>query len=192
MTVDPVDIMREEYKRLSDEVGKSLTNRITVLGVGLAAVGVLLGFAVKGSENSQLELPAVALGLMVPGTCFLTLFIWASEVRRGRRASWYLWGLERRINSQMNQRLLRWEEDIRKPANPLLALFRGHYYVISTFFAIVGTTSGAFGARAFSWDWCGVIFWAALMLALIVFPLVPYLRKLTDFDNPDSKWPAPL
>jgi hypothetical protein len=192
MPVDPVDIMREEYKRLSDEVGKSLTNRFTVLGFGLAAVGVLLGFAVKGFENSQIELPAVALGLMVPGTCFLTLFVWASEVRRGRRASWYLWGLERRINGEMKQRLLRWEEDIRKPAHPLLVLFRGHYYVIVAFFATVGTASAVFGARALRWDWCCVILWAGLMLALIVVPLTPYLRRLADFDNPDSTWPPPL
>lgn len=203
--MDGVAIMLEEYKRLSDEVGKSLTNRFTVLGFGLAAVGVLLGFGVNAVYDSpikltvvpntyflNIKLPAIALSLMVPGTCFLTLFVWASEVRRARRASWYLWGLERRINHEMKQRLLRWEQDIRIPANPLLSLFRGHYYVIVAFFALVGTASAALGAHALGLDWWSAIFWAAFILALIVVPLTPYLWRLIDFDEPDSTWPASL
>lgn len=174
---DAIDLMVEEYKRICDEVSKTLVNRLTILGLGLAAIGVLIGAAVNGLDNEDKTIPALVLGIMVPAITFVVVFLWCSEVRRGRRASWYLWGLERRINQEFKSRVLRWEEDLRiGEPQELLGLFRSHYYVIVAFFAAIGGVCAYFGSKSFDLSTC-----ASLLLGIgffLVMIVVIYLLEL--------------
>ena len=189
---DAIYFIMEEYKRLYDEIGRTMVNRLTIIGFGLAAIGVLLGFAVKDLQGDITILGSVILGIMVPATAFMTVFLWSSEVRRGRRASWYIWWLERRINKEMNRRVLRWEEDIRPPeANPLLRLFRGHYYIITIFFTVVGGFSAYFGAMAWKWNIWFSLVWAIVITGSMLAVFVPLICGLSKYDKPDEKFPEP-
>jgi len=185
--------MIEEYKSLRDEISKTLVNRLTIISLGLVAVGALIGFAAKNPDGESTIISALVLGIMVPATAFMAVFLWISEVRRGRRASWYLWGLERRINKELGKRVLRWEEDIRPPeASKLLRLFRGHYYVIILFFTVIGGGSAYFGSVALNLSTCLSFLWAAAVTAAMLAIFIPECIRLSGYDKPDSNWPERL
>ncbi|MFH1382026.1 MAG: hypothetical protein ABIH70_03945 [Chloroflexota bacterium] len=200
--MDEVTLIMEEYKRLSDEIGRTLINRITIIGLGLAAQGAILGL----TSN---ELRPISVGFIVPCVAFLTIFLWASEVRRGRRASWYLWGLERRINEKMGEYVLRWEEEIRpyassiesqlgtknqsrdKKPKKLMSLFREHYYVILGFFSIIASGSAYFGTSTLPLNWARIV-WSIVVFAAIFMPSFFQIRSLEmyDYEEDGSVWPA--
>lgn len=188
---DALDLMIAEYKRLTNEIERTLVNRLTIVGLGLATIGVILGIGVKEFRENSTLLPATALGIMIPGAAFMTVFLWMSEIRRGRRASWYVWGLERRINQELGRRALRWEEAIRPPAeHELLALFRPHYYVTVVFLLITASVSAFFGARGWGLDLCMSSLWCAGIAVIMALCFVPDLARFSKFDTPSEKWPA--
>jgi HAD superfamily hydrolase (TIGR01509 family) len=191
MNKDALDLMTEEYKHLTDEIERALGNRLTILGLGLATIGVILGFAVKAFQENNTALPSTALAVMVPGAAFMTVFLWMSEIRRGRRASWYVWGLERRINRELCRRVLRWEEAIRPPEeHRLLALFREHYYITVSFFLIAASVSAFFGACGWGFSLCMSLLWGAAIALIMGLAFVPDLRRFPEFDKPGEEWPA--
>lgn len=161
------------------------------MGFGLATIGVIFGVGIKEFHENNTLLPAVALGIMVPGAAFMTLFLWLSEVRRGRRASWYVWGLERRINRELGRRALRWEESIRPPAeHELLALFRPHYYVTVVFFMIAALVSAYLGTHVRRLELCMSLLWCGAIALIMGVCVLPDLMRFSKFDRPSEKWPG--
>ncbi len=176
---EPVELMLKEYGRLAEVIGKVLVGRFTILILGLTAVSVLLGLAVNSPECFW----------VVPFVAVLTLNLWLSEVRRGRRASHYVWGLERRINVLYNSRILRWEENLRFPAEKEHGLFRTHYYIIVCLFVAAAAFAAYQGALAHLWGDRASLEMCVVVAILVLFPCVPQLTRLHTFDEQDKKWP---
>lgn len=187
MTNQELELIKEEYRRLSKEIENTLTNRLQIIQFGLAFVGILVSYALGTSDSSS---STVVLSFMIPSACFMILSLWLSEVRRTRRASWYMFGLERRVNSELKIRALRWEEDIRGQGFNPLAVFRLHYYTTAYFFIIIAIFATVYGM----WKWIDMpiflrVGWP-LAFGIGIFFIVSYiLYQLRKYDFPDKNWP---
>lgn len=185
MTNQELELIKEEYRRLSQEIGGTLTHRHQIIQFGLVFVGVLVTFALE--SNDPVSAPVI-LTIMIPAACFMVLSLWLSELTRTRRASWYLYGLERRVNNELKYRALRWEEDIRKQG-----LFTFHYYTTTHFFVIVAVLATAYG----TWQWIVIpaiirVVWLFLFVVLTTFIIRVILRRLQKYDIPDKSWPEEI
>ena len=196
----------EEYRRLSKEIEGSLTRRLQVLEFGLALIGVMTGFGLMTAQPSSHSShfvstvvgvltgsgltkdkpgPYLFLTIGVPASCFMILVLWLSEVRRTRRASWYLWGLERRIHDLLGSRVLCWEGDIRESKKQALAVFRFHYYTTAAFFILAATLEAAYGM--YVWDTMPMFIriLSPLSLLIVMSTITVYvLRRLQKYDTP--------
>jgi hypothetical protein len=186
---DAVNVMLEEYKRLSDEIGKTLTNRLTIIGLGVTAIGVVFVSVTKATTGMQPDLPGLALYTVVPAISFLVIHMWLSEVRRGRRASWYIWSLERKINAKLQEDVLAWERDIRNATEPILSVYRSHYYVTVAFFLLVAFLSMALDLSSHGWSLCHALLLACGVAAVIFFFWLPDLIRLRKYDREGTQWP---
>lgn len=182
-----LELMMEEYKRLSQEIDSTLTRRLQVLEFGLAIVGAVTGFGLSASSPTSY----LVLAIVVPASCFMVVSLWLSELRRTRRASWYMYGLERRVNSLLGCRTLCWEEDIRAHKGHVLSIFRFHYYTTAGFFVLGGALAAAYGMLR--WDSIPAFFriaWPLAFLVVLSAITIYELRLLQRYDLPDSSWPT--
>lgn len=187
MTDQELDLIKEEYRRLSQEINSALAHRLQIIQFGLLFVGVLVGYALDQSPSPMIPT------FLIPGACLMILLLWASEVRRARRASWYLFGLERRVNDILQARVLRWEGDIRERRWHQLSLYRLHYYVIAGFFITIAQIEAIYGASIFpKWNENDLfrigwpLFLGILMASTVGYYVVVHLPK---YDFPDKNWP---
>lgn len=95
--MEPIEIMIEEYKTLRDEVAKALGHRLQIVSLGLATIALLIGSASLATMKNFDQISALILVFGIPSLSFLTAHIWLSEAHRARRASWYIWGLEKKL-----------------------------------------------------------------------------------------------
>ena len=103
MNLAELELIKEEYKRLSQEISGTFNHRLQIIQFGLAFVGIMIGLALESKE------PITALMLLsiaILFACSMILSLWYSEVRRTRRASWYMFGLERRVKNKLGHRVL--------------------------------------------------------------------------------------
>jgi hypothetical protein len=125
--LNPTVIRLEEYKTLRTEILNSIDARFKILAFGIGALAVVLAFTVKAVADREYKIaPAVSL-IVIPLLAWVTFHTWVAEVRRGRRASWYLMALERRINKDEGQEVLMWHNIIRE-GHSLLRVYRDHYW----------------------------------------------------------------
>jgi hypothetical protein len=184
-----VDVFMEEYKVLRDEIVQSLSSRLQILSFGLATVGVLVAGATTALSRGETRVAPIVLLVMVPAACLATEEIWYSEVRRGRRASWYLWGLERKINSQLSARALEWEGGLRGRV-PQLQIFSLHYWYVIGFFSLIGLVSVVLGVKFYTDKRCYLALFAITWTLVGVVPFIPALLALNKFDRENTKWPT--
>jgi len=187
MTNQELELIKEEYRRLSQEINGALTHRLQIIQFGLAFVGILVGFALESNDPTAAE---IVLAFMIPAACFMVLYLWLSEVRRARRASWYLFGLERRVNNELQLRALRWEEDIREQGFNPLGVFRFHYYTTASFFVFIAVFAATYGM----WKWSDMpillrIGWPLVFGVFIISAIGYILNHLPKYDFPDKSWP---
>lgn len=190
MTNEELELIKEEYKRLSQEIDGSLTHRLQIIQFGLAFVGILVGFALESTDPISAE---IVLTFMIPAACFMVLYLWLSEVRRTRRASWYMFGLERRVNNQLQLRVLRWEEDIREQGFNPLGVFRFHYYTTASFFMFIAIFAATYGM----WKWNNILIlirigWPLVFGVFIISAVGYILYHLPKYDFPDKSWPEKM
>jgi hypothetical protein len=151
--LEPVSVMLKEYELLRAEVMGTLTHRLQVWSFGAGATGVLLAgalTAISEAQNAMIGtiqiMAGIVMALLVPLLCLAVLHTWLSEVRRGRRASWYLWGLERRVNDSLGSRVLGWQEDLRHSGCEQMRILRSYHVSTILFFSATGFLSASGGA----------------------------------------------
>jgi hypothetical protein len=79
-----VDVVLAEYNALRAEIVSHINVQAAVVGLGLTAIGVLVGFAAKGDGNHQ------AL-LMVPPLSLLVVLIYSAETYRSASIEIYIY-----------------------------------------------------------------------------------------------------
>ncbi len=211
--MDKLDVMMEEYKALRDEVVKTPSQRIQIFSLGMASAAVVVAGAVNAIAVGHARLlPGLVLLLMVPLICWAALHSWMSEATRGRRASFYLRGIERRVNDILTARALGWEEDLRKSRDTqMMYMFRGHYWYVWGVFSLTALASGAIGGLYTAWDlsehlcrtrscFCNTVAWRVIgavvpSLLLGIGTGVLYVPRILEFklwDQESDSWPAAI
>jgi hypothetical protein len=64
MTNQELEFIKEEYRRLSQEIDSALTHRLQIIQFGLAFVGILVGYALESNDP-------IVLTFMIPAACFM-------------------------------------------------------------------------------------------------------------------------
>jgi hypothetical protein len=204
--MDRIDVMIEEYKALRDEVVRTPSQRLQILSIGIASAAVLFAASINSIAVGNAHIvPGLALLLVIPSVCWASLDTWIAEATRGRRASFYLWGIERRINRALGERVLAWEEELRKRDDPQMYMFRGHYWHVWTVFTAIAAISAAVGGYNIGTAICvgalsGSRIWqivcASVPLALVsIGSAIIYVSKITGFglwDVESPHWPTPI
>ncbi len=190
MAVEPaLDTMLAEYRALRSEILQCLGHRLRIMSFGLATAGLLTVAALTAVERDHKQVASFLLAIIVPLTCILVQVVWLSEVRRGRRASFYLRGLERRVNAYLGSRALGWEEELRTGSSQM-KLFREHYGWIIFFFSGACCTSAWIGAYLSGRSGEVASLWAVIFAVIQAFRFIPAIREFPKYDLPDDKWPA--
>jgi hypothetical protein len=208
--VDAVTIMLKEYETLRAEVLATLGHRLQVWSFGAAAIAVLVAGALtavaENTGDSAIHICAgIVMAIVVPLLSLAVLHTWLAEVRRGRRASWYLWGIERRLNESLGVRALGWEEDLRRADYPQMHLSRSYHASTVAFFAVTGAGSLAVGSALLlhirdplpeGVPWAPAASLALLFLALCAQWLVDHAQACSRCERdvcetwPDAKQPV--
>jgi len=107
-------VLLTEYKSLRQESLNTITNRVQVMILGLAAMGALAGGAMtsEGISRRPALVTAVFSGAIPVFACFIFL-AWLSEAVRSHRAGYFLasW-LEPRINALVGKLTLSFEASL--------------------------------------------------------------------------------
>jgi len=205
MQSQKIEVMMEEYKTLRDEVGRTPVLRLQILSIGMASAALLVAGAVSAiTVGKAMILPGLVLLLIVPIICWTAFHSWLTEATRGRRASFYLRGIERRVNSELNDRVLAWEEELRESCDPQMRLFRGHYWSVWGVFSLTGALSGAIGAyfvtSGFWYRYFPMSILPGILGAIVVLGAagvvsafsVPRVVDFKQWDEPGHHWPPAL
>ncbi len=185
---ESINLLLEEYRSLREEVLRAISARFQILSLGLAGVALLAAHSVRALAGGDHEYAPVVLFLLVPVICIATFYTWYSEMRRARRASWYLWGIERGLNSKCGLGIFSWEQDLRKGMR-IAHVFRKHYYANAVLFAAIPSICIYLGLMG-----CGkrsLICILGLVISVIVFISFMFYKcyELKKFDQPSSQWP---
>ena len=104
-----------------------------------------------------------------------------------------MFGLERRVNTELGFRALRWEEDIRGQGFNPLAVFRFHYYTTAYFFIIIAVLAASYGM------WMRIdlpallrVGWPLSFGVGITLTVNYVLHHLRKYDFPDKSWPKTI
>ena len=163
-----LETMLTEYRSLRAEILECLTNRLRIISFGLATVGVLTVSALGAFERSYKQVASLLLAVMIPLSCLLIQIVWLSEIRRGRRASFYLRWLESRVNRHLNSQALLWEG-------------------IAFFFSVGCCISAGLGAYVFIERKIDAVLWATVFALIQAFRFIPMIKQLHRYDAP---WPS--
>ncbi|WP_434683845.1 hypothetical protein [Pseudanabaena minima] len=113
--MNSLEIMFKEYDALRQEVLASMTNRISILSFGIAAVGAIFTASIATYTNQPSSLLiSLILTVILPFICAFILFMWLGEYQRMQRAGRFLVELEQKINLEASKEILTWETNLRK------------------------------------------------------------------------------
>jgi hypothetical protein len=110
--MDAIEIALKEYETIRQEILTSMTNRVSILSFGVAAIGAIFTASIA-VFTSYSVLSGLMLILAVPAINSFILFMWLGEYQRMQRAGKFLVGLESRINELASSQLLTWETSLR-------------------------------------------------------------------------------
>lgn len=111
----------EEFRALRAEVILCLERRSTILSYGFASIAAIWTSGVVVLEKSRF-LFVIIMIIVAPLFLWFCMNMWLTETRRLRRASRYIWYLEKKIYLleypfKHNMKPLEWEGNLRKKGN---------------------------------------------------------------------------
>lgn len=164
-----LEALLAQYGSLRDESLQSISNRVQVLMLGIAAVGVLVGgsLTISDPRAARNVIYAIFSGA-IPLVCIFVLFVWAGEAMRSARVGYFLAAdVEARINQKLGRFVMSWEASLWAGAQRRDEVWGPSMMALS----IVGLV----GLAA---PWCGVLLSGnagVLPIWPILAVLVPYL-----------------
>ncbi len=112
--MDEKEVLFKEYEAVRQEIITSLSNRITILSVGLTATGVLITIALAFAESRPTVCTFIFI-IGIPSICIFFLQIWFGEYRRAQNAGRHIYKLEEKINKIVDKgKLLTFETETRE------------------------------------------------------------------------------
>jgi hypothetical protein len=104
-TTKLIDILLAEHKAVREDASQAMRLEMGVLGIGIGSI--IFNFFIQPSDSIERYAGLIAISLF-------TLLIWQRETVRWKRASWFMWRLERHINRLANVAIIDWEETLKK------------------------------------------------------------------------------
>lgn len=115
---DRLEILMKQYELLENY--STLTapnNRNSILSFGLASLSAIVtGDIILLTATGKEVVAGIILILLLPAMSISILLLWLGEVHRMVRAGVFLLELEDKINEELNDDVLHWEQYIRQPA----------------------------------------------------------------------------
>lgn len=107
-----------EHQAIRAEILFCLEQRISMLSYGFAGIGAMTAGGVGAlskdiGESFPLLAPAI-FGILIPASTILIWNFWMNESARVRRASQYLWYIEKKCNNLTGINALEWEHHLRR------------------------------------------------------------------------------
>jgi len=109
--VAEIEALLAQYTSLREESLQTISNRVQIMLIGLAAIGALVGgsLTINDPKASRLVIYAV-FSVAIPIMCIFILLVWAGEAMRSARAGYFLVSdVEARINQKLGRFVMNWE-----------------------------------------------------------------------------------
>jgi len=115
---DRLEIMMKQYEMLENYTTSTIpNNRNNILSFGLASLSAILtGNIILLTATGKEVLSGIIFILLLPSLSISILLLWLGEVHRMVRAGLFLMELEKKINAELKEDVLYWEQYIRQPA----------------------------------------------------------------------------
>jgi len=103
-----------QYGSLREESIQSISNRVQVLMLGIAAIGVLAAGSLTISDPKASRDVVIAIfSGAIPLVCIFMLLVWATEAMRSARVGYFLASeVEARINHRLGRFVVNWEASL--------------------------------------------------------------------------------
>jgi hypothetical protein len=106
-----LNVILEEYKTLRQESLNAINNRVVIFGWSFTALTIITSAAVV--STLPIVVICLILGFAVPLLAKFIIYVWLGEYERSQRAGAFIRVLETRINKQIGQTALTWENHLR-------------------------------------------------------------------------------
>ena len=133
---DKLEILMKQYEMLENYANSTvLNNRNNILSFGLASLSAILtGNIILLTATGKEALSGIIFILLLPTLSITILFLLLGEVQRMVRAGFFLMELEKKINAELKEDVLHWEQYISQP------VVRIRYPEIFVFFLFLGAS----------------------------------------------------
>lgn len=115
---DKLEVLMKQYEMLENySTSTAPNNRNNILSFGLASLSAILaGNIILLTATGVEVLSGIIFILLLPALSISILFLWLGEIHRMVRAGLFLMKLEKKINTELKEDVLHWEQYIRQPA----------------------------------------------------------------------------
>jgi hypothetical protein len=112
MTAEDLDL--EQYRALRGEILRAMEDGNQVMSFGLAAIGIVVSAGLTAKDT---PVGFILFAAVIPLLSALVLSIWFASYERLSRASYFITGIEERLNKSIgNKGLLMWDSWLRTPS----------------------------------------------------------------------------
>jgi hypothetical protein len=118
---DKLSVMVKQYERLQDyanSVVPRIRNNIFSFGIGSISA-IFTGNMILFTELRNEVLSGLIFIIILPLFCLLVLLMWLGEIHRMKRVGNFLRGLAKKINEELEEKVLTWEEHIRESSHKI-------------------------------------------------------------------------
>jgi hypothetical protein len=114
---DKLEVLMKQYEMLENYSTLTVpNNRNNILSFGLASLSAILTGNIILLTATGKEVLSGIIFILLPTLSISILFLWLGEVHRMVRAGLFLMELEKKINVELKEDVLHWEQYITQPA----------------------------------------------------------------------------
>ncbi len=173
-----VDVLLAEYNALRSEIVAHLTVQAAVVGLGLTALGVIVGLAANSAGDHK------ALLLVSPLSLFVVL-IYAAETYRSAMIEIFIYRhIWPRLEESLGE-LPSWERQAASERKPKLGVI-GTSLLIDVPAMAIFVLAGA-GAQVAAWDLADPLWWGGAVLLILSVAAMVRVARLIEKASADAR-----
>ena len=169
--MDPVEVLMKEYEFLRNEILDSIKMKYQIIFSGLTMIGFIIGGSASAITNNFSGIAEFLLFFVLPLFCITILLVWIGEIEKMQRIAEQLLKIENHVNALLDQRILSFENSLRK--NPLTMLYA--HVAIIILFSFIAIAPGLFPElipnNVGSLKFVSFILVATTVEAFLIFPI---------------------